>query len=396
VAIPKQVFPALQTFTYHESSNKAVPALSAPTVQEARTVNAPLPSARALILQGVIGHGEEILLGFDADGQEVRRTWKQLKAVLIIGLQGGGKTTTACWLLLQGVLAGGRLALIDKHAHSEEDSMAAKLFPLQACFACPIGGDPGAARETVGYVRKVFNARLEGAPCDFPLLMVVDEFSAIIRQAGTDEPWADVADALIPLLEDLNTEGRKHKVYAVCIGQVANASRSGGSEVRDTFNTRIVHAMREKQAQLLSLTEYKQDIARLEIGQVYVDMETDEPFFMQVPYTAEADLHFVGQSLHGMPALPPLPYKEGRERMETGSSALSPSLSQEPPQKLTKVLTEEERERERIIAAHLEHLDYTASELRDVLQISNNKIGKIKRIITEYDAQHPRGQAREA
>lgn len=395
--IPKPVFPALQTFTYHESSSKAVPALPAPATQEATLVSAP-PSARALVLQGAVGRGEEILLGFDASGQEIRRTWKQMKAVLILGLQGGGKTTTACWLLLQVVLAGGRIALIDKHAQSEEDSMAAKLDPLAGFFACPIGGSPATALEVIAYVRKVFNDRLNGASCDFGLILVVDEFSAIMRQAGTDSPWAKVADALLPLLEDLNTEGRKHKVYALCIGQVANASRTGGSEVRDTFNTRIVHTMREKQATLLSLTDFKQEVARLEVGQVYVDMEgAREPFFARIPYVSEADLSFVAGSLAApLPALPPLPYKPGRAPVQTGSAVLSPSLPQETPQKPTKVLTEEEREREKIIAAHLEYPDYTASDLRDVLHLSNNKIAKIRRIITEYDAEHPRAAAQEA
>ncbi len=396
-AIPKQPFPALTSFTYHQN-NKPVPALPEPVVEKAKPVIAAPPSARALISQGMVGRGEEILLGFDSAGQEIRRTWKQIKAVLILGLQGGGKTTTACWMLLQVVLAGGRIALIDKHAQSEEDSMAAKLAPLAGFFACPIGGDPAAALDVVAFVRKVFDERLNGAPLDFGLILVVDEFSAIVRQAGTDGPWAQVAAALLPLLEDLNMEGRKHKLYALCIGQVANASRTGGSEVRDTFNTRIVHAMREKQATLLSLTDFKQEIARLEVGQVYVDMEgAREPFFARIPYVSEADLSFVAGSLAAPPVLPPLPYKPGREPMQTMSSAvLSPSLPQEPPQKLTKVLTEEERERERIIAAHLEHPDYTASDLRDVLHLSNNKIAKIRRIITEYDAEHSRAKAQDA
>jgi hypothetical protein len=395
-AIPKQPFPSLTSFTYHQN-NKPVPALPEPVVEAAAPVSGP-PSARALISQGAVGRGEEILLGFDGTGQEIRRTWKQMKAVLILGLQGGGKTTTACWMLLQVVLAGGRIALIDKHAQSEEDSMAAKLAPLKGFFACPIGGDPAAALDVIAYVREVFDDRLNGAPLDFGLILVVDEFSAIARQAGTDGPWVEVAAALLPLLEDLNMEGRKHKVYALCIGQVANASRTGGSEVRDTFNTRIVHAMREKQATLLSLTDFKQEIARLEVGQVYVDMEgAREPFFARIPYVSEADLSFVAGRFVAPPVLPPLPWKPGRGPSEKDSAALSPSLPpQEAPQKLVKVPTEEEREREKIIAAHLDHPDYTASDLRDVLRLSNNKIAKIRRIITEYDAGQDGAKAQDA
>lgn len=371
------------------------------------------PTARALIAQGTVGRGEELLLGFDAEGQAIRRTWKQIKAVLILGLQGGGKTTTACWLLVQVVLGGGRLAVIDKHAHSEEDSMYAKLSPLQGCFACPVGDAPTAALEVVRFVRSLFEARLAGTPLSYPLLLVVDEFSAIMRQGGTDGPWATVAETLVALLEDLNFEGRKHQCYAICIGQAANASRSGGTEVRDTFNTRIAHAMHEKQAQMLSLTEQKQQIARLTAGQVYIDIEgPEEPFFAQIPYLSEADLQFVAAHARlpapaaqgqeeiaaPLPPIPPLPYKPGHAPLPVTGEAASPPLSPSPgpaSRKLVpKALTVEERERERILAAHAENPDLAASGIASLLHISNNKVPLIKRYIAEAEAQ--RAQAKNA
>lgn len=321
-ALPKQPFPALSSFSYHEAAPpktvQALPAAFSPQ-EILPALPIPLPNARTLVLQGAVGYGDEILLGFDENGQEIRRTWKQLKGMLILGLQGGGKTTTACWLLLQVVISGGKIALVDKHARSQEDSMTAKLSSLRKCFACEVGGDPVTALAAIKHVRSIFDERLEGAPCDYPLLLVVDEYTAIVRQTRTKEPWSEVSSALLSLLKDLNTEGRKHRVYALCIGQVANASRSGGSDVRDTFNTRIIHAMREKQAQILSLTDYKQEIARLEVGQVYVDMEgAGAPFFVQIPYVSEDDLQFIKQNLGRfptVPALPPLPYKDGRKEV---------------------------------------------------------------------------------
>jgi hypothetical protein len=398
VALEKPALPpGLQTLTYsYEPRGLPAPASAVSVPLEAMPVTVrPVPSARTLIEQGALGRGQDILLGFDAEGNAVYRAWKQLKAILILGLQGGGKTTTACWLLAQVALSGGRLAVIDKHARSEEDSLYAKLRPLEACLICPVGDAPDTALEVLRITRAVFDARLAGEPCTFPLLLVVDEFSAILRQGESGGPWETVARELVALVEDPNFEGRKHQCYAICIGQATNASRNGGTEVRDTFNTRIVHAMREKQAQMLGLTEQQQQIARLERGQVYVDSEgAGEPFFIQMPYLSEAELHLVAERLRRwqpqanptLPTLPPLPYKPGQTPLPvTGDiSALSSSLSPTAPLKLVpKALTPEERERERILAAHQENPDLSASALASLLHISNNKVALIKRVLAE-------------
>jgi hypothetical protein len=408
VALEKPILPpGLQTLTYsYEPRGLPAPASAVPMPLEAMPVTVrPVPSARSLIEQGALGRGQDILLGFDAEGNAVYRAWKLLKAILILGLQGGGKTTTACWLLAQVVLSGGRLAIIDKHARSEEDSLYAKLRPLEACLVCPVGDVPDTALQVLGVARAVFEARLAGEPCTFPLLLVVDEFSAILHQGESGGPWEAVARELVALVEDLNSEGRKHQCYAICIGQVANASRSGGTEVRDTFNTRIVHAMREKQAQLLGLTEQQQQIARLERGQIYVDSEgAEEPFFIQIPYLSEAELRLVAAYLRlsppqtdsTLPTLPPLPYKPGQIPLPvTGdASALSSSLSSTTPLKIVpKALTAEERERERILAAHQENPDLSASALASLLHISNNKVALIKRIIAEAQQATSHGSA---
>lgn len=271
--------------------------------EEARTEAPRTMSAYELLASGTLG--SDILLGYDKNGNEIRRTWKQLKAILILGLQGGGKTTTACWLMAQALSQGARLAVIDKHAKSEEDSMLQKIEPFRSFFDCHPGEDPESSLQVVRHVKRVFEARLDGAPCDYPLLLVVDEFSAIMAQASKDESrWQECAKELAALIEELNFEGRKHKVYAICIGQATNATRTGGTEIRDLFNTRIVHGMRTKQAQMLSLNEYAKDIRSLDLGQVIVDMEgRDEPFFAQVPYLSDKDIKAIAGRIQ-TPAMP--------------------------------------------------------------------------------------------
>lgn len=256
-----------------------------------------MPSIADLIIENRIGT-DDMLLGFDAEMQEIRACWKKLKAILILGLQGGGKTVTAIWLMIQVLLQGGRVALIDKHAKSEEDSMYQKVKPFSSLFDCPVGDNPQSAMRVINHVRKVLDARLDGEACAYPLLLVVDEFSAIIRQKGTDEKWSKTAEAMAALIEDLNYEGRKHKVFALCIGQAANATKSGGTEIRDTFNTRIVHRMRDKQAVMLSLTEQQNVISSLKTGQAVFDIEDhDEPFMVQIPFVSDTDIAAISRQL---------------------------------------------------------------------------------------------------
>lgn len=273
--------------------------------QPATEQKKPAMSGYQLVVNGRVGK-DDILLGHDADGKELRRTWKQLKAVLILGLQGGGKTTSACWLMIQALIQGARLAVIDKHAKSEEDSLMQKIGPFTPFFDCSPGVDPDSALQAVKHVKQVFNARLDGAPCSYPLLFVIDEFSAIMSKLNKEsDKWHEVAKELAELIEDLNFEGRKHKVYAICIGQATNATKTGGTEIRDLFNTRIVHGMRVKQAQMLSLTEHSKDIRALDLGQAIVDMEgRDEPFFVQVPYVSDEDIRLIAEWLEHEQSIP--------------------------------------------------------------------------------------------
>lgn len=270
---------------------------SQPLAIEAPKEKKAMPSIADLIIENRIGT-DDMLLGFDAEMQEVRACWKKIKAVIILGLQGGGKTSTAIWLMVQVLLQGGRIALIDKHAKSEEDSMYQKIKSFSSLFDCPVGDNPQSAMRAINHVRKVLDARLDGEACAYALLLIVDEFSAIIRQKGTEEKWAKTAESLAALIEDLNYEGRKHKVFALCIGQAANATKSGGTEIRDTFNTRIVHRMRDKQAVILSLTDHKEAISNLRTGQAIFDIEDhDEPFMLHIPFVSDSDIAAIARQL---------------------------------------------------------------------------------------------------
>lgn len=231
-----------------------------------------------------------ILIGTDVRGRSVYRSWSVLKSVLILGLAGLGKSSTASWLVAQAIRDGASIVLIDKHGRSDE-SLTAMLAPFKSFFVRPPAYRPDDALKNAQFVSQELESRIEGdTPCDTPLVLVIDEFSDIMRQIKQGGHWKETGQELAALIEEINTQGRKYNVFVIAIGQITNASRSGGTEIRDLFNTRMLHAMRESQAQMV-LPEYKQQIARLEKGQIFLDMEgRDEPFMVQIPLLSRKEM----------------------------------------------------------------------------------------------------------
>ncbi len=256
-----------------------------------------LPTSQELIEQGRIGHGD-ILLGFNAQGAEIRRTRKEFVSYLVAGVQGGGKTSTAAWLAAQIGLARGKIAVVDWDATAEE-SLSQKLRPFESAFAVLVGDTPEKTLHVIAYARRLLERRIAGLePADYHFVLFVDEFTDMMRHRGRPTQAGQAADELADLLEFLNSRGRKRLVSVVCIGQATNASRSGGSEVRDLFNERLAHAMQEKQAQLLGLTAYKTAIARLGKGEVYADLRGyPEPFLLYVPFLTDEAIRMVAERL---------------------------------------------------------------------------------------------------
>lgn len=237
-----------------------------------------------------------IPIGMQKNGKRFERTLRQLKSILILGMQEGGKTNSAIHILRHVVKHGARVAIIDKHARSEEDSMTQKISPLESRFDCPVGYSPDTALQVVQHVKAILDERLEGGKCSYPIFIVVDEFTAIMGQLNRGK-WQAVAQGLEELIGEINQEGRKHQVFALCIGQIANATRTGGTEIRDLFATTIVHGMNAKQANILSLTEINKQVERLAKGEVFIKTEGFNAFWLKIPYVSDIELKQLARSL---------------------------------------------------------------------------------------------------
>jgi hypothetical protein len=289
-----------------------------------------------------------------------------MKNVIILGLPGGGKSNTAIHLLKHCVRNGCRLAIIDKHARAADDSLSAKIAPWKKAFICPVAGDPDGALSVVESVRDVLDERLDGVKPDYPLILVVDEYSAIMRQKEDGGKWQEAGEELAGLMEDIVTEGRKTQIYVICIGQITNVSRTGGSEIRELFPTRIAHGMSPKQAALFGFTEQKNLLPGLGSGEIFIQGEAmAEPIHLKVRYETEGDIE--GAASRIPTYVPPArdvdeeDQEELEEERDTEDLDDDDQASEEqerrpiarrapkplPPMRKNKVQQEQEREQER-------------------------------------------------
>jgi hypothetical protein len=252
-----------------------------------------------------------IPIGVDRTGKRFERSLRELKSILILGLQEGGKSNTAIHIARHMIKNKARVAIIDKHARSEEDSLTSKMSILESRFDCAVGSDPVSSMDVVSHVRSVLEPRMEkGAKCDYPLFLIVDEYTAIMRQKEEGGKWQACGQELASLIEDINTEGRKHQVFAICIGQIANVSRTGGGEIRELFATRIVHGMSQKQANLLSLTEVNKQVEALKTGEVFLQTKGINALWLKIPYVEEESLRRLAKTL------PPIERTKARDPIE--------------------------------------------------------------------------------
>lgn len=243
---------------------------------------ATVPSFAELLERGEVGPGRPMLLGY-ADGAPVVGSWLDLYSCAVGGLSGSGKSWTACFLAAQAALYGARIVLLDPHADNAE-SLAQRLAPMRGRFVCEVATTPVEMRRAVDLVADELERRKAGARGD-GWIVIADEFSALQR-GGLAEP-------LGRLVEGLGQEGRKLHLYGLICGQVWSATRSGGSELRDSLASAYVHRLRPAQARMLTgLTadELPADLLSLPAGAAYLLSTAGDLRRLTIPQMRPADL----------------------------------------------------------------------------------------------------------
>jgi len=249
-----------------------------------------VPTFADLLQSGRIGAGQPLLLGY-ADGQPLSGGWKDLYSALLVGLSGSGKSTTLRFLACQSVLAGARLVVIDPHLAAGDESLAASIAPLAPAYLVAPPTTPAGMVDAIKLVHGILQQRLDGDKDRTPVIALVDEYTALITRSG-------VGDALAALLEAILQEGRKVNVIALAACQVPKGTRTGGTEVRDSFTSTYVHRTRRVFARMV--TDDADDAraaSDLPTGSALLRRTNGETMIVNIPNTTARDVEEVGKLL---------------------------------------------------------------------------------------------------
>ncbi len=196
----------------------------------------------------------KILMGRGDNGQILRLARSKYFSTIDAGIPSSGKTTTAYWQIMQQIVVGARLILIDPHMYytSEEGekSLAQELAPFADSFLFPPcdASLSGPIMQRVKYMRSLVDQRKRPgyiAKVSDTVLLVMDECNSVF----------DLEDILEELSNDLayiQREGRKYNVHTMLIGHRFSKDDIGSVKIRTIASTVMVHRFNdENQAGLL-------------------------------------------------------------------------------------------------------------------------------------------------
>ncbi len=242
--------------------------LPAPSDQAAEPDTAPagVPTFARLLGDGLIGPGRPLVLGAlsgrPGGEQLVRGGLGTLYSTAIAGLPGAGKTTTQRFVAAQSALSGARFVVVDPQAQAGDESLAATLAPLAGCQLCEPAETERAILDAVRLVADLGERRAAGRDADRrPVLLWCDEATGLLGHSA-------IGPQLARLLEQIAQRYRKVGIFASISGQIWTASRTGGSELRDSLASVLVHRLKRSQARLLLPAGEAAAAERLAVGQV--------------------------------------------------------------------------------------------------------------------------------
>jgi len=202
--------------------------------------------------------------------QDFARTMYQLKGILVLGLPGMGKTVTVSTIATQLVERGAHLSIIDIKGQLD-DSLTGLLAPFEAAFATPPAHTPQLMLETAEYADSVLDDRLSKRTTNnYPYYLIIDEFTDLMLSLKAKDRYTEAANKIAEVVKRINILGRSLNIYCFAVGQITTAETTGGTAIRETFNTRILHGMSEYEAGIVEKNGGKKTISQLGVGEAYV------------------------------------------------------------------------------------------------------------------------------
>src|SRR6266851_3121126 len=199
-----------------------------------------------MVSQGMLGIGSDFVLGFDrTSGQPIRIP--ELTSLGIGGRQGSGKTVSTLYLMLQSIVKYNgrvRFLVVDPHANVPGDqTLYAKTEALHSFFLTDPFAGGAELQEWMEAVDAEMLARLSGKTNTDTWVIVIDEFASII-----DTPEAE---SVYTVIKRINQQARKVGMFAIISSAEWKADTTGGTSIRNSIVTFLIHSMPEQVARLI-------------------------------------------------------------------------------------------------------------------------------------------------
>lgn len=248
--------------------------------------------------QQTVPNEEESIVGY-VDGQPLRGRLfsddgNMFDSIFVAGDTGFGKSVFAVYFNALNVLHYGRTLVIDPDAEFDQ-SLSKRLGPLahEMFLLHPVASTPEMAHKVIDMAEDELDV-----PGDYPVLWLVDEFSMIMRHAESNGKWGEVGKRLATVAEDWATRGRKRRRKVMVFGQMTQAKRTGGTELRDSMTTVCFH-LKERRARLVLDVEEAEITPTLKPGEVLVipARSSEDSYRMQIPLPDEEALQVIARTI---------------------------------------------------------------------------------------------------
>lgn len=248
----------------------------------------------------VVGHrkGERILV-----------PWRNSNGLLIAGIPGTGKSTTASYYIHQYAYKGTKFIICDYNAAlGTGETLLSRVNHLEDTFLYPPATTKKQIEDYIYQIQKIGDDRYSGRQTDhFPILFVIDEFPAFIydysppqvtntKVSGdkkSDEGETRITERAPDFIESLTSslwKYRKVNIHFMLIGQDwAQAGTNGVRKLRSAITDRVIHRVDESQAAMFGFsTRIEQKyISSMSTGVAFYKGSTGDGLSIAIPEITE-------------------------------------------------------------------------------------------------------------
>jgi hypothetical protein len=217
---------------------------------------------------------DKIILGHGVREDGTSTVWgiprKDYFSTIAGGLPSSGKTTTAFWILVQQILIGARIILIDPHMHYQSEdgntSLTKELKPFQSSYVFPPidTSSSSAIMQRIKWMKQTVDERKRPgyvARLSDIVILVIDEFNSVCE-------LEEIRRVLADDLAYIEREGRKFGLHLMLLGHRWSKDDIGKVNIRTVASTVMAHKQNDEgqAAVLVGSKKHVQEVLSLTPG----------------------------------------------------------------------------------------------------------------------------------